>query len=96
VIAEVLQRHGIDISTTAGASLRTKDDPAHLMFCLEQGRVLVTHDPDFLRWAAAGHRHASMAYCAMRSRTPGQIIRSLILIQEVLTPEEMAGRVEFL
>ena len=30
------------------------------------------------------------------ARTMGEIIRTLILLYEVLTPEDMAGKVEFL
>jgi predicted nuclease of predicted toxin-antitoxin system len=72
VIAAALRRHGIDVSTTPEAGLRTSDDPVHLEFSLAQHRVLVTHDPDFLRIAAAHQAHAGIAYCAMHSRTARQ------------------------
>jgi hypothetical protein len=58
--------------------------------------VLVTHDADFLRLAAAGSDHAGIAFCPRTGRSVGEIIRSLLLIHEVLRPEEIEGRVEYL
>jgi hypothetical protein len=40
--------------------------------------------------------HPGIAYCHKSARSLGEIIRSLILIHEVLTPEEIAGRVQYL
>ena len=69
---------------------------AQLDFARREQRVLVTHDADFLRLAEQGFQHAGMAYGARVSRVLGEMIRSLILIYEVLTPEEMMNRVEYL
>ena len=71
-------------------------DPAQLAYAQREGRVLVTHDADFLRLAAQAIDHPGIAYCHKPARSLGEIIRSLILIHEVLTPEEIAGRVEYL
>ncbi len=95
-IARALRQHGIDVSTTVEAGLRTASDPDQLAFAQREGRVLVTHDADFLRFAAQGLDHPGIAYCHKSARSLGDIIRSLILIHEVLTPEEMAGRVQYL
>ena len=38
---------------------------------LSEGRVLVTHDADFLRYHAEGVEHAGIAYCKKGSRTVG-------------------------
>ena len=56
----------------------------------------MTHDADFLRHASQSSDHPGIAYCHMGARSMGEIIRSLILIYKVLTPEEMAGHVEHL
>jgi predicted nuclease of predicted toxin-antitoxin system len=95
-IARALRRYGIDVTTTVDAGLRTDDDLAHLDFIRREGRVVVTHDVDFLRYASQSSDHPGIAYCHMGARLMGEIIRSLILIYEVLTPEEMAGHVEYL
>ena len=59
-------------------------------------RALMTHDVDFLRIASATRDHPGIIYCGKTARSVGEIIRGLILIYEVLTPEELHGQVEFL
>jgi predicted nuclease of predicted toxin-antitoxin system len=51
-IALALRRHGIDVTTTVDAGLRTADDPHQLNYVRDAGRVMVTDDADFLRVAA--------------------------------------------
>ncbi len=95
-IARALRRLDINVTTTVEVNLRTSDDPGHLEFIRREKRVVVTHDADFLRYASQNQDHPGIAYCHMGARSIGEIIRSLILIYEVLTPEEMAGHVEYL
>lgn len=95
-IARALRQHGIDVSTTVDAGLRTATDVAQLAFARRENRVLITHDADFLRLAAQNAEHNGIAYCHKSERSLGEIIRSLILMYEVLMPEEIVGRVEFL
>lgn len=95
-IGKALRRHGIDVTTTIEAGLRTCDDQAHLEFIRQEGRVVVTHDAGFLRYARRSQNHPGIAYCQLGTRSLGEIIHRLILIYEVLTPEEIIGRVEFL
>lgn len=96
VVAVALQRFGIDVTTTPEAGLRQADDLAHLAFARQEGRVLVTHDADFLRYHAQGVTHAGIAYCQKGSRTLGEIIETLHLMHEVMTPAEMENAVEYL
>lgn len=95
-IARGLRRHGVDSTTTVEAGLRGQSDSAQMEHAQRTGRVLVTHDTDFLRLARHHPGHPGIAFCSKATRTIGEIIRSLILIYEVLTPEDMTGRVEFL
>lgn len=95
-IAEGLRRHGIDVTTTIEAQLRTKDDTSHLAFANAEGRVMVTYDNDYLRFHADGLTHPGIAYCSPQSRRIGYIIETLVLMWAVITPAEMYNRVEFL
>ena len=95
-IAESLRRHGINATTTVEAGLRTADDLAQLSYAQREARVFVTDDVDFLRLAAANLDHPGIVFCDRKEHSMGQIIRGLVLIYEVLEPDEMAGRVEFL
>ena len=95
-IAAALRRHGIDVTTTIDAGLRTASAVAQLEFAKVHNRVIVTDDADFLRRAAVGTDHPGIVVCHRQQRTVREIIRGLILIYEILTPSEIVGRTEFL
>jgi predicted nuclease of predicted toxin-antitoxin system len=95
-VARALRRYGMDVTTTVEAGLRTQGDAAQLAFARRERCVIVTHDADFLRFASRSREHPGIVYCHKTAHSLGDIIRSLILIYEVLRPEEIAGRVEYL
>ena len=95
-IATGLRRRGVDVTCTAEVGLAAARDEEQLAFARESGRVLVTHDADFLRLNASGISHSGIAYCRQGSLTIGEMLRRLVLIYDLLSAEEMLGRVEFL
>lgn len=95
-IAVGLRRRGIDVTTTAEAGLSGAADPEHVAFARSQDRVIVTHDDDFLTLHARAIPHAAIVYCHQGSRPVGRLLRSLLLIYECLTPQDMHNHVEFL
>lgn len=95
-IARALRRHGIDVTTTLEAGLRTTDDHQQWAYVCREGRIIMTHDVDFLRLASQSAEYPGVAYCAIGARSLGELIRALILIYEIMSPEEMTGHVEFL
>ena len=94
-IATALRRAGIDVTTTNEAGLRTSDDETQLAFARSESRVMVTRDPDFLRMAGNSPDHPGVAFYTS-SISIREIIEGLILIHEVLSPDEMAGHIEFI
>ena len=95
-IAAALRRIGIDVTTTQEAGLRTVLDPMQWAYAKREGRVIVTHDADFLRLAKADNDHPGVAYCHQQARTIGEVIDLLILLHAVYSPDQMRGRVEYL
>ena len=95
-VARALRQQGIDITLSAEVNLRTKSDAAQWAFIQEQQRVIITHDTDFLRLASQNPNHPGIVFSNRIDHSIGEIIRSVILIYEVLTPEEMSGRVEYM
>ena len=95
-VARGLRRHGIDVTTTQDSGLRTTQDADQLLFAQRTGRALVTHDSDFLSYARQSVDHPGIVYCQMQTRSVGEILRSLILLYEVYTVQEMVGRVEYI
>jgi len=76
-IANGLLLRGISVTTSKAAGLVGSTDPQQLDYSMRQGRVLVTHDDDFLRIHAAGHRHAGIAYSHQQRLTIGQTVLAL-------------------
>jgi predicted nuclease of predicted toxin-antitoxin system len=95
-IAEGLTRRGVDVTTTPGVGMMSAGDEEQIAHSLAEGRVLFTQDRDFLRLHAAGLPHAGMAYCGKDTKSIGEIIQGLVLIWEILEPEEMVKNVEYL
>ena len=95
-VAAGLRRRNINVTTAADADLIGATDEAHLSFAASSGRVMVTQDDDFLRLHARGVTHAGIAYCRQQSMPIGEMLRRVILIHDLFSPEEMAGTVEFL
>jgi predicted nuclease of predicted toxin-antitoxin system len=95
-IAEGLRRRDIDVTTTPEAGLMGASDEQQAAYGLAQCRVIFTQDRDFLVLHGAGASHAGIAYYDNGTRTVGQIIQGLVLIWEILEPEEMAGQVEYI
>jgi predicted nuclease of predicted toxin-antitoxin system len=92
-IATALRRAGIEVTTTIGAGLRTKDDETHLQFARSEERIIVTRDQDFL--AGSTLKHSGIVFYTA-NQSMREIIEGLILIYEVMLPEEMVGRVEYI
>jgi predicted nuclease of predicted toxin-antitoxin system len=95
-VAHALRRRGIDVLTATDVGLLGAPDPQVLARSYAAGRVVVTQDDDYLRLHHRQHAHAGIAYCEQGARSIGQMIAALVLIYEVLTADEMEGRVEYL
>ena len=94
-VVKGLRERGVDLLTVTEAGSLGAADTAHLARAQRDGRVVFTHDVDFLRLHAAGVEHAGIVY-APRELPIGDVIRGLMLIVQVLDAEDMIGHVEFL
>jgi hypothetical protein len=95
-VAEGLRRRGVDVTTSQEKGLLNAPDDEHIAFALAETRTIDTHDEDFLALAKHGVTHAGIAYCHQELRSIGQIIAALLLIRDILRPEDMHNHVEFL
>jgi predicted nuclease of predicted toxin-antitoxin system len=95
-LAAALRLRNIDVTTTNDARLAGASDHAQLSFAEAAGRVIVTQDDDFLRLHAAVVGHAGIVFCLTEHRNIGKLVRGLTLIHDVLLPEEMHSRVEYI
>ena len=93
-VARGLRRAGLDIVTTHEASLMRAPDTVQLAHAHSAGRVMVTQDRDFLRLHRQGVPHSGIAYSPRDSRSIGDLIETLVLMNAIFEPEEMIGRLE--
>jgi hypothetical protein len=95
-IADGLRRYGVDVTVTSEVGLLRATDDMQLSFARDNGRVIVTHDDDFLAMHSQGMLHAGIAYCPPDTHPIGAIIQTLLLIHGAMEPHEMMNHVEFL
>ncbi|MEX2140081.1 MAG: DUF5615 family PIN-like protein [Pirellulales bacterium] len=95
-VARGLRNRGVEVTTATDAGLLSATDEEHSAFALREGRVIFTHDPDFLVIHRRGVEHAGIAYCASGARSIGEVVRYLCLMHDCMTSEEMRGRVEYI
>lgn len=95
-VALGLRRHGINVVRAQEVGLLGAPDEQHLEFARQEGRVLVTHDGDFLRLHSEGVAHAGIAYSEQDALSIGEVIAALLLIYQAIAPEEMFGQIEYL
>ena len=96
VVADGLRRRGISVTTTLEAELISASDLQHIEFARRDSRVIVTNDPDFLALHTAGVSHQGIVYCQQSTRTIGQMIEFLVLLDACVSPAEMQNHVEFM
>ena len=94
-IAHGLVRQGIDVARANEAGTVGLPDDQLLARCLVEGRVVVTQDRDFMRLHHQGLPHAGIVYWKHGRRSIGDMAAFLVFLAEALTPDDMAGRVEY-
>lgn len=95
-VAAGLRRRGISVTTATEAHLLAATDDDQLAYAEREGRVIVTHDDDFLRLHQQGAAHAGIAYIKQERRTIGQVVLALANLYHSHTKQHMRGQVVFL
>ena len=95
-VVEGLRRRGVDVLTVQEAGRSGDSDEKQLAFATKEGRVLVTFDDDFLKLDATGIPHTGIVFSQTGRHTVGELIESLMLIANVIEPNEMKNHIEFI
>jgi hypothetical protein len=90
-----LRKRGVDVLTATEADMLAATDEKHFDLATRLNRVIFTQDDDFLRLASDRHEHAGVVYAAQHTPV-GSIVAGLIMVHQVLTPEEMRNHTEYL
>ncbi len=73
-----------------------EDDLNHLQNATELGRVLCTHDTDFLQLASSGLQHSGLVFGQQDIHYISEWVNWLTLMHAVYTSEEMINYIEYL
>lgn len=90
-----LRDRGVDVRTAQDAGIVGARDRELLAFCRDRDRVLFTNDDDLLSLAAAG-KHAGVIFQTIQFTTPGELLRAVVHLLDVVPPEEFAGSIFYL
>ena len=94
-VTEGLRRRGVNVLSAQEAGMLGANDYDLLSLANKEGRVIFTKDADFLRLHKAGISHRGIIYSSKQSLV-GYTVRVLMMIYDLVTLEEMVGRVEFI
>lgn len=91
-----LRTQGIDAVSVQDLGLRGRPDPEILEAARRSGRIVYTSDTDFVRLSDSGASHLGVFFHRSRKYSPREAINAVSLACQVLSPDEMRNRVEFL
>jgi hypothetical protein len=95
-LADGLRLRGVDVTTTPEVGIRGATDPMQLAHAHGQGRVLFTHDTDFIAIHNSGVEHSGIVYCHQYRHPVGEIIRRLVSLWSTRDATEIAGQLIYL
>lgn len=99
-IVEGLRTRGMDVATAQKRSQQRADDDVLLNLALQERRVMLTCDRDFLRLAALlarqGQRFAPIYFWPQQERPIGQMIRRILREASHDNYESVCSRVFYL
>ena len=99
-IASGLRQRGVDVLRAQDDGHAKADDPAILQRATELGRVVFTHDDDFLaiadEWQEIGRSFSGVIYVHQLKLTVGRAVADLEIIAKAGDPEDYRNRVEYL
>ena len=94
-IAEQLIRRGIDVVTARDLNLLGEEDTNHLERATAMGRVLCTHDTDYIQLASSGRQHAGIVLGQQDQHHIGAWVTFLTRIHNEHTPDDMQNSVAY-
>jgi hypothetical protein len=99
-VTVALRRRGIDVITAFEDGRERAADEELLHRASQLGRILFTHDQDYLaiadRCRREGDDFSGIVYVHQRSLSLGKAISDLELVVQVLGSDEMQNQVQFL
>lgn len=94
-VAEQLRRRGIVAVTVRDLGLLGESDINHLNLTIAEGRVLYTHDADYIGMYTGGTDHLGIIFGQQQRHGVGDWVKFLELVYSVYTANETKNRLEY-
>jgi hypothetical protein len=95
-VAVQLAQRGVDVVTVRELNALGQSDRWHLRNATAGGRVLCTHDVDFIRLAMSGVEHNGIAIASGRRFGVGEWVKALYQLAVTLQAEDFVNRIAYL
>jgi len=95
-VAEILRRHGIDVTTSQEAQLLSEPDQTQLRWAISERRTLVTCDAGFTIPDIVSATSFGICFCPLHKYSISQFAEALRIVAGCLADEEMCNRLEYL
>ncbi|MBS4029292.1 MAG: DUF5615 family PIN-like protein [Ignavibacteriales bacterium] len=95
-VASALRQRGADVVRVQEIGRDGFSDEEQLSFGLQEHRVIVTFDDDFLVLGRSGIKHSGIIFVTRFHRNEKTIIRGLIFFHEQFENEDFTDRIEYL
>ncbi|MBC8100193.1 MAG: DUF5615 family PIN-like protein [Armatimonadetes bacterium] len=95
-IATQLVSRGIDVVTVRDLAALGESDARHLQRAAEMGRVLCTHDHDYIQLASTGINHSGIVFGQQDKHHIGTWVNALELMHAIYTADDLINTVEYL
>jgi uncharacterized protein with PIN domain len=91
-----LRRRGVDVVSIQDLDLFSEEDEKIIDKAHEQERIIYTRDDDFLKIHSRGYSHRGIIYHHPLSYSIGEAIQKLEIFCQIVSCEEMKGKIKFL
>lgn len=88
-VIEQLRLHGVDIIRCEDVGKKYAEDHEHLQYATDEGRIIITHDDDFLtlssEWQQQDKKHAGIIYILSdKQGVIGIIVKELLFLHQTV------------
>lgn len=95
-VAVQLNKIGIDALSVIDLGISGVSDEQHLQLATEQGRVLCTHDQDFIQLAAENFEHNGIIFAQQSEASIGRWVNKLRNLHNEKSDQDLRGQFYFL
>ncbi|MEI8134777.1 MAG: DUF5615 family PIN-like protein [bacterium] len=95
-IAKVLAEFGINVTSLPSQRTFDSSEMTQWEYCKKEGRVMITHNSNYLRIAEKDLNHPGLIHCKIEMHFAGEIVLGISELYNELSPGEMRGKILYM